>query len=216
MITKLFLSLLWIGFIVYGFLFAPPGQPDTIELIKNLSTGNWDNINPLIITVFNGIGFVTFIYACLLFIDGREQKIVAWPFAIASLGVGTFAILPYLILREPNPKFSGEKNLLIKLSDSRLFHILLTITLLIFLIWGFISGNWSDFIHEWQTRRFINVMSLDLLCLCLIFPLIIRDDMLRRNMKNDSLFWIITLVPLLGTLIYLCVRPPLPEPVNEV
>ena len=216
MITKLFLSLLWIGFIVYGFLFAPPGQPDTIELIKNLSTGNWDNINPLIITVFNGIGLVTFIYTCLLFIDGREQKIAAWPFAIACLGVGTFAILPYLILREPNPKFSGDKNLLIKLSDSRLFHILLTITLLVFIIWGSISGNWSDFIHEWQTRRFINVMTLDLLCLCFIFPLIIRDDMLRRNMKNDSLFWIVTLVPLLGTLIYLCVRSPLPEPVNEV
>ena len=211
MITKIFLSLLWIGFIVYGFFLAPPGQPDTIELIKNLSTGNWDTINPLIITVFNSIGLVTVIYANLLFIDGREQKIVAWPFAIASLGVGTFAILPYLILREPNPKFSGEKNLLIKLSDSRLFYIILTITLLIFISWGVISGNWLDFINEWQTRRFINVMSLDLLCLCLIFPLIIKDDMLRRNMKNDSLFGTVSLIPLLGTLVYLCFRPSLPD-----
>ncbi|MDJ0729207.1 MAG: hypothetical protein QNJ33_04365 [Crocosphaera sp.] len=61
-----------------------------------MSTGNWDNINPLIISVFNSIGIVTVIYANLLFIDGREQKIVAWPFAIASLGVGTFAILPLI------------------------------------------------------------------------------------------------------------------------
>ena len=211
MIIKSFLSLLWIVFIIYGFLLAPPGQPNTIELITNLSTGNWDNINPLIIAVFNSIGIVTFIYVCLLLIDGREQKIVAWPFAIASLGVGTFAILPYLILREPNPKFSGDKNLLIKLSDSRLFHIILTITLLFFIIWGFTSGNWSDFLYEWQTRRFIHVMSLDLLCLCFIFPLIIRDDMLRRNLKNDSLFWTVSLIPLLGTLIYLCFRPSLPN-----
>ncbi|MDJ0846246.1 DUF2834 domain-containing protein [Crocosphaera sp.] len=211
MITKIFLSLLWIGFLVYGFLLAPPGQPDTIELITNLSTVNWDNINPLIITVFNSIGLITVIYANLLFIDGREQKIVAWPFAIASLAVGTFAILPYFILREPNPKFSGKKNLLIKLSDSRLLHIFLTVTLLIFMGWGVISGNFSDFIYEWQTRRFINVMSLDLLSLCLIFPFIIRDDMLRRNIKNDSVFWIISVIPLLGTLAYLCFRPSLPK-----
>ena len=211
MISKIFLSLFWIGFLIYGFFLAPPGQPDTIELIKNMSTGNWDNINPLIITVFNSIGLVTVVCANLLFIDGREQKIVAWPFAIAGLALGTFAILPYLILREPNPKFSGEKNLLIKLSDSRLLHIILTITLLIFIIWGSISGNWSDFFYEWQNRRFINVMSLDLLFLCLICPLIIRDDMLGRNIKNHALFWVISLIPLLGTLVYLFFRPSLPE-----
>ncbi|EAZ89538.1 hypothetical protein [Crocosphaera chwakensis] len=211
MIAKVFLGLLWVGFIIYGFLLAPPGQPDTIELIKNLSTGNWDNINPLIIAVFNSIGLVTVIYANLLFIDGREQKIVAWPFAIASLAVGTFAVIPYLILREPNPKFSGEKNLLIKLADSRLLHIVLSIALIVFITWGFITGNWSNFIQEWQTRRFINVMSLDLLCLCLIFPFIIKDDMLRRNLKSDALFWTVSLIPLLGTLIYLSFRPSLPE-----
>ncbi len=211
MVAKVFLSLLWVGFVIYGFLLAPAGQPDTIELIKNLSTGNWDNINPLIIAVFNSIGLVTVIYANLLFIDGREQKIVAWPFAIASLGVGTFAVIPYLILREPNPKFSGEKNLLIKLADSRLLHIFLSITLIIFISWDVISGNGADFIQEWQTRRFINVMSLDLLCLCFIFPFIIKDDMSRRNIKNDALFWTVSLIPLLGTLVYLCFRPSLPE-----
>ncbi len=127
MSSKICLSLLWIGFLFYGFLLAPPGQPNTLEFIKNLSTGNWDNINPLIITVFKSIGLVTVLYANLLFINEREEKIVAWPFAIAGLGLGTFAILPYLILREPNPKFSGEKNLLIKLSDSRFLHLVLTI-----------------------------------------------------------------------------------------
>lgn len=215
MISKIFLSLLWIGFVVYGFLLAPPEQPDTIELIVNLSIGNWDNINPLIIAVFNSIGIVTLIYACLLLIDGREQKILAWPFAIASLGLGAFVVIPYLILREPNPKFSGDKNFLIKVSDSRLFHIILTVTILTFLIWGVISGNWGDFIDEWETRRFINVMSLDFCCLSLLFPIIIRDDMLRRNLKNEGLFWTVSLIPLLGTLVYLCFRPSLPESITE-
>ena len=100
---------------------------------------------------------------------------------------------------------------MIKLSDSRFVHLFLTITLLVFVIWGAINGNWLDFFYEWQNRRFINVMSLDLLCLCLICPLIIRDDMLRRNVDNNNLFWVISLIPLLGTLVYLCFRPSLPE-----
>jgi len=36
---KIGFGLLWVGFVTYAFLLAPPDQPDTFELIKNLSTG---------------------------------------------------------------------------------------------------------------------------------------------------------------------------------
>lgn len=47
MSRKIGFWLLWIGLIVYAFFLAPPNQPETFELIKNLSTGKWDGINPL-------------------------------------------------------------------------------------------------------------------------------------------------------------------------
>ncbi|WP_353735256.1 hypothetical protein [Okeania sp. SIO2C2] len=54
--------LLWIGFSTYAFLLAPPDQPDTLELIQKLSTGQWENINPLIVSLFNIMGIWPLIY----------------------------------------------------------------------------------------------------------------------------------------------------------
>lgn len=211
MSRKIGFIVLWLGFVTYAFFLAPPDQPNTLELIKNLSTGRWDGINPLIISLFNIMGVFPMIYSCLLFIDGRAQKISVAPFATASFGVGAFAILPYLFLREPNREFPGDKTWLIKILDSRITGILLFISALILVSYGLVNGNWGDFIGQWQTSRFIHVMSLDFCLLCLLFPALLGDDMARRGMNNTALFWIAALIPLFGALVYLCVRSPLPD-----
>ncbi len=211
MFKQIGFGLLWIGLVTYAFVFAPAQQPDTLALIKNLSTGQWQGINPLIIALFNLMGFLPMIYACLLFIDGKGQKIPAWPFATGSFFVGAFALLPYLALRQSNPKFSGKKNFFLKVLDSRLIGIILTIGVMIFLAFGLLKGNWGDFVQEWQTNQFIHVMSLDFCLLCCLFPALLGDDLARRGIDNSLVFWIITLVPLLGILAYLSLRPPVEE-----
>jgi hypothetical protein len=216
MSRKLGFGLLWVSLAAYAFFLAPPNQPDTFELIKNLSTGNWDGINPIIISLFNIMGIWPMIYGCLMFIDGREQKIPAWPFAAGSFGVGAFALLPYLALREANQKFTGSKDIFLKIQDSRWLGVALTIGTLVLLSFGLIKGDWGDFIQQWQTSRFIHVMSLDFCLLCLLFPALLGDDMARRGLKNSSLFWVVALLPLVGPLLYLCVRPPLPDAGQDV
>lgn len=213
---KIAFGLLWLGFISYAFFFAPPDQPDTFELIKNLSTGQWQGINPLVIALFNIMGIWPLIYSTVLFIDGRCQKIPAWPFATASFALGAFALLPYLALRETNKQFVGKKNILIKLLDSRFTGIALTIGAAILVIYGLQKGDWVNFIQQWQTSRFIHVMSLDFCLLSLLFPALLGDDMARRGWKDHQLFWLFALIPLFGPLLYLCVRPPLPDVGVEV
>lgn len=200
---------LWVGFIAYAFLLAPPNQPDTFELIKNLSTGKWEGINPLVVSLFNIMGVWPIIYSCLIFIDGRTQKIPAWPFATLSYGVGAFALLPYLALREPNIE-PVKKNLFLKLLDSRWTGIVVSVGAITLVAYG-LNGDWGDFVQQWQTDRFIHVMSLDFCLLCVLFPALLGDDMARRGMKNPLLFWISALIPLFGPLLYLCLRSPLPE-----
>ena len=208
MFSKIGFIVLWITFISYAVLLAPPNQPDTLDLIINLSTGNWENINPLIIALFNLMGILPLIYACFLLIDGKGQKISAWLFVTASFAVGAFAILPYLALRQPNPSWSGEKNLLLKILDSRWLGTILTMGTIIISCFGLLNGDWSDFIQQWQTSKFINVMSLDFCLLCLLLPISIKDDLSRRNINSG--FWrSLTLIPLFGILVYFCLRPPL-------
>ncbi len=204
--------LVWIGLVAYAFLAAPPNQPGTLTLIQNLSIGRWEGINPIVTALFNLMGIWPMIYSCLLFIDGRAQKIPVWPFAVASFGVGAFALLPYLALRQPNAEFPGQKNVFLKLLDSRWTGIALTFGTVGLVTYGLVAGDWGDFIQQWQTSRFIHVMSLDFCLLCLLFPALLGDDLARRGIKNPRIFWLVALVPLFGPLAYLSLRPSLGNP----
>jgi hypothetical protein len=200
-----------VGLAVYAFFLAPPDQPNTLELIKNLIAGNWQGINPIVVSLFNILGIVPMIYACLLLIDGRQQKLPAWPFVTFSFGIGAFSLLPYLALREPNQEFTGNKNLLLKIVDSRICGVVISLASIALIAYGFIGGNWQDYIYQFQTSRFIHVMSIDFCVLCLLFPSILGDDMARRGINNPKFFWAVSLIPLFGALAYLCLRPPLPN-----
>jgi hypothetical protein len=204
--------LLWIGFVSYAFILAPPDQPNTFELIQNLSTGKWSGINPLVISLFNIMGVWPLIYASVLLIDGRGQKIPAWPFVLGSFAVGAFAITPYLALREPESPFTGQQTIVLRLLDSRWTGVVLTIGAVVLLYYGLAHGDWSDFVQQWQTSRFIHVMSLDFCLLSGLFPALLWDDMIRRGLKDPRIFWAISLLPLLGPLLYLSLRPALPSP----
>jgi hypothetical protein len=211
--AKIGFALLWLSFILYAFIFAPPNQPDTADLIFKLSTGQWVGINPLVVTLFNLMGIWPMIYACLALLDGTGQKIAAWPFVTASFAVGAFALLPYLALREANPTFTGARAKLLRLLDSPWTGRLLALGSVVLLSYGILSGdfsnNWSDFVAQWQSDRFIHVMSLDFCILCAVVAPLLADDMAKRDLHKPALFWTATLIPLLGILFYLSIRPPL-------
>lgn len=213
MLRKSVLWSVWVGFIAYVLLLAPPLHlPETITLLINILTFQWGEVNAIIFSIFALVGVWLLIYSCLLFIDGRMQKIPFWVFALASVGSGVIGLIPYLALREPNQEFTGKKDKFLNLLDSRSTGIILTVFTIFVLVYGVFAGNWTDYIQQFLGDRFINGMSLAFCLFCLLFPTVLGDDMARRGWLRDSqLFWIIALVPLFGALLYLCIRPPLIE-----
>ena len=209
-VQKILLGLIWLTFVVYAFFFAPNlvSQAAITELIINLSLGEWSGINPLVVAIFCIMGIFPWLYAALILFDSPEQKISAYPFFIGSIGLGAFALLPYLILRQPNHHWRSQKNWLLKLLDSRFLAISSTIAIAVFLTWGLSNGDWSDFIAQWQRDRFINVMSLDFALLSLLSLAILPDD-IKRRAANPRWFWLAAGLPVFGTLIYWCLRPQL-------
>ena len=215
MSQKIILMGMWLGFIAYAIFLAPADNPETLDLIFNLSSGKWSGINAYVICLFNIMGVLPFIYASFLIVDGRNQKIMATPFVLGSFFLGAFILLPYLAFRETNTQFTGEKTLIIKILDSRLFSIIITVICLSLIVIAFSKGDWQNFIYQWQNSKFINVMSLDFCVLSLLFPVIVNDDMAKRGMGNKSVFWLISLTPLIGTLFYTCFRPSLNADQNQ-
>lgn len=208
--NKLIFGGIWLFFTVYAFVFAPPSQPETLELITKLATAQIAGINPLVVALFNLMGVLPLVYACLLLVDGRGQKIAAWKLLLPSFGVGAFALLPYLALRKKNPYWIGKLDRVLRVLESPLTAILLGVTVLSLIFWGINSGDWSNFVQQWHNSKFIHVMSLDFCLLCLLLPMLVKDDLVRRGIDNIALWNTIAFVPLLGTLVYLCLRPPLP------
>jgi len=211
MIRKIALWSLWAGFIIYVLFFAPPVQPDTLTLLKNLFTLNWTEINPIILSLFSLVGIWLQIYCCLLFFDGRMQKIPASPFLLASVATGVIGLIPYLALREPNQEFDGKKDSLLKLVDSRWTAIALSLSTILLLAYGLIAGDWADYLQQFNSSKFIHGMSIAFCLFGVLFPTILADDMARRGWKNPQVFWAVSFLPLLGSLAYLCLRPALSE-----
>lgn len=210
-VRKTGLWLLWIGFLVYILFFAPAIQPDTFQPLQTLLSGQIPQVNPVHVSLFSMVGIWLLIYSCMIFADGRQQKYPAWLFVVASLGTGVIGLIPYLALREPNPSFSGQKDAWLKLMDARSTGLLLTISTIVLLSYAAIAGDWSAFWQEFQTNRFIHGMTLAFCLFGLLLPTLLKDDMARRNLKDSKIFWLVAFVPLLGPLIYLCLRPALPD-----
>jgi hypothetical protein len=216
MSRKVVLWLVWVGFIAYILFLAPPLQADTLTLLKNLLTGQWTKINPVILSLFSLVGIWLQIYSCLMFFDGRMQKIPAWLFLLAAVGSGVIGLIPYLALREPNQSFSGSKDALLKLVDSRWTGVILSLSTIVLLAYGLLAGDWAGFIQQFQTSRFINGMTIAFCIFCLLFSAILGDDMARRGVTNSQTFWAVVLIPLIGPLAYLCLRPPVSESTTKV
>lgn len=208
-VRQISLLALWLGFLGYGFFLAPPDDPETLTLITQLSTGDIRGVNPLIVALFNLMGILPIAYGCFLFVDGRDQKLPAWPFAVLSFGLGAFALLPYLALRQDNPTFSGSLNWWLKWQESKILALGLLTGAIALVVWGVTQGNWGDFVAQWHSSKFIHVMALDFVVLSCLFPTLLGDDLARRGGTDQSWLRAITWMPLVGALLYLLFRPKL-------
>jgi hypothetical protein len=207
MVRRLRFAGLWLLFLGYATFLAPGDGPETMDLIVRLSTGQVAGINPAIVALFNLMGVLPLAYSCMLYADGRGQKIWAWPFAAGAFAVGAFALIPYLGLRQDNAGWIGPKSRTIRFWDSRVTAIVILVAALGLVLYGFLAGDWADFGRQWQNSKFIHVMSLDFCLLSLLGSELVPDDMARRGMIDGKLMSVVQWVPLFGLLVYLVVRP---------
>ena len=209
-LRRLILIALWLGLLIFAFGFSPPTDPDTGELIKHLSLGQWQGINPVIIALFNLMGVWPLIFGAVLLVDGQGQKIPAWPFWVGSFFLGAFTILPYLILRQPNASVIDEPPKGLGFWESPWLGRGLLMVAIVCVVGAIGWGDWRDFGQQWHQSQFIAVMSSDFICLSLSFPFIVADDLRRRHIFSGLNLGLISALPLFGPLLYLSFRPRLP------
>lgn len=211
MVRRAVLWIIWIGFVAYTLWLAPLDRPYTWYVARKLLTLQWNDLNAYLPAIFSLMGVWPMIYACLMFADGRMQNFRSWPYFLGSNFTGVICLLPYLILRQRNQEFQGEKDQWLLILERKSTAITLLVLTILLIAYAVIFGDWHDYVTQFQTENFVHLISLDFCLMCLIFPItsLLDDDMARRGITSSLVFWAIALVPLFGPLTYLCLRPKL-------
>ncbi|MHA1203242.1 MAG: hypothetical protein ACTSQ4_12085 [Candidatus Heimdallarchaeaceae archaeon] len=183
---NLLFLLIWISFLLYSLIWAPVDQTGL-----GFSNFTLSNVGPISWSLFNLVGAITLLYVPILFLESRERFIPAWPFVLAAIGLGMYALMPYFAFRgvwKKKPK--TKKTWFTKIIDSRSLGIILhelTLGLLLFgIIAGSMNGDWNNYVTLFMESKFVHVMTIDFSLLCLFYPIVIWDDMKRRNNISDS------------------------------
>ncbi len=203
-------GLLWLLFAAHGFGLlglTPPDDPHSLPMIMKMIHGETTGINPLVVSLFNIMGILPLLHACFLIPADHGRKFPAGIVVTLMMGVGAFALLPYLALRSSDPVVLKTWPWWVKIFDSRWLALGLGVALLALLGLA-LGGDWAGFVKQWQHERFIHVMSLDFLMLSALLPVLMGEDLVRRGVEKEPLASL-RFIPLLGPVLYLILRPAL-------
>ena len=116
-----------------------------------------------------------------------------------------------MFFRREQQGYVPQKTLLVRFAESKILAVVLLISTIGLLLYGFSQGSFAEYVKAWQVNYFVNVMTIDFFLFAIAFAAVLADDMRRRNMKIVGLFWLYALIPVLGAVTYLAVRPALAE-----
>ena len=207
---KTILALVWIAGWVHVIGFAPQDDSSIIDSVIAIMQVNTELVDPLVITVFNLLGIWPLIMVAML-VQDDQGRLKAWPFAFSSMVLGNSALYVYLFFRREQDGYVHPKTPLVRFAESRVLAVFLLAATVALFAYGSSQGSFAVYAEAWQVNYLVNVMTVDFFLFTIAFALILTDDMRRRDMPMDGLFWLYALVPVLGAATYLTVRAPLPD-----
>lgn len=155
-------AILWLVGTAAAFGLAPPARPDQWAWILRLLGGEWAGENPLVVAHFQLMGIWPIAMAALWRREWwRRGRLPAWPFLLASFGLGCFALLPYAVLRrEPELGRPGVWAWV---------WALLAIGFVGFLAWGLTAGDVQAWVATARTDGFVWPMAWDFALFAVLF-----------------------------------------------
>ncbi|ARN74021.1 hypothetical protein [Oceanicoccus sagamiensis] len=207
---KILLAVLWVVGWVHVFFFSPEDNSPMMDFIVAVMDNNTELVDPMVFMVFNLLGVWPLIMVAML-VQDNQGKLKAWPFAFSSMVLGNSALYLYLFARRDQAGHIAKKTPLVRFAESKILALLLLASTLALWVYGLSEGSFAAYSATWQVNFFVNVMTIDFFLFAFAFAAILADDMRRRQMPVNGLFWLYVMVPVLGATCYLMVRKPLPD-----
>ncbi len=167
---------------------SPPQRPDQNAWVLRLLTGQWSGEEPSVVALFQLMGVWPLAMAALLAPRLRRRPVPLWPFALGSMALGAFVLLPGLALGgEPGPEARWQGWL-----RHRALLSVLGLATVSLVGWAVVAGDAAAFRAAWRSEQFVHVMSHDFVALWITSLIAAHEQQERR--------WWWCAVPLLGLL----------------
>lgn len=189
MTTRLTAAALWAGLLAFSVFIAPPPHPELGPWVVKLLLGRWDGENTLLVAIFNAMGLLPVMVACVLRDDLRRRPVPAWPFVVGSMVVGIFALLPWIALRDEGPSLPLRPTLQ-RLLGGRALPLAGLVMLGGLAGWAAMTADVAGYLQLVSTEQFTAVMSVDFL--------FIHAFIAGMLWERDARGWELALVPFIG------------------
>lgn len=178
---------LWVALMVLAATSTAPSRPDQGEWIVRLLTGQWAGEEPAVVALFNLMGVWPFALAAQTAPWLRSRPVPLWPFAVASMVVGAFVLLPGLVVHG-RPSAPAPAAL-----TARPWLAVLLAGTVGLAGWAALAGDPAAALAAFRGDRFVQLMSFDFCALWLASVLIARE-------RGGAWGW--ALVPIVGALVH--------------
>ena len=191
--TRVAVTVVWLLLVLEALWLAPPPRPDQSAWLWALIVGDWDQMEPWVVALFQLMGAWPLAMAAVLATQMRRRPIPLWPFALACMGLGAFVLLPGIAIGGASRTSPGWVRVL---RHPILLGILALITLTLVGV-AAVVGDPAAYTHAFQTEQFVHVMTLDFVALWITSVIMAREEGGR---------WWLCAVPLLGALAWAATR----------
>ncbi|MCP3033025.1 hypothetical protein LF817_16990 [Halobacillus sp. A1] len=190
-----FLMWAWVAFIGYAMFLAPSDDPGYLRQLITM-----DDPDPLLLSVFSMLGMFPIAFTILL-IRNDEHKWPAMIFALASFGLGAFALMPYFawVTGIPSRPLRFPKKVIAAVQHPVLLGIL-GLGVIGLVLYGVISGDYGLYSRAFMESSFVHVMTIDFFVLTGLSVYALHWDAEKRNISVTP--WL-GLLPVIGILLYI-------------
>ncbi|MGD7044812.1 hypothetical protein [Jeotgalibacillus proteolyticus] len=151
---------IWLLLLAYA-VFLAPGSEGSDPVMEQVFAGNWNEIDPLVLTVFNSLGIFPLVFLTILLRNDR-QKWPAWPFSLASFAGGAFALLPWFAFGDrPAKRGLRTPKWILRILRSNIWLILLLIFFFGNLLTLLQGISLSGYREAFMESSLVSVMTVD-------------------------------------------------------
>jgi hypothetical protein len=194
--------IVWAMLVLYALLLAPGASAANDLLFKNLITGNFQQVDPLVVMVFSFLGLFPVLFMIMI-CKKDTYKLPGWPFSLLSFALGAFSLLFYYHWKGQKVRTRSRiPSRFIAIISSHLWIGLCLVLTIAGYVYGLSVGSIKAYGDAFMQSQLVSVMTADFFVLTwLSYSVMTKERIASRP------YLLLCFIPVAGPFLILLLLP---------